>query len=137
MHGGTDLLVTGASGHLGSYLVHEAVAQGLAVAAWSGVSRGHRFGVPLIPVDLADQDQVIQAFRACKPAFIIHAAAVASIAASRSNPAQVEGINVQATRRLAELGAESGAHLVFVSTDLVFDGATGNYGENDSPNSPS
>jgi dTDP-4-dehydrorhamnose reductase len=135
MHDRTDLLITGASGHLGSYLVREAVAQGLAVAAWSGISRGHRFGVPMIPVDLADQDQVTQAFRVCKPAFIIHAAAVASVAACRSNPKQVERINVQVTRRLAELAAESSARLVFVSTDLVFDGATGNYGENDSPNS--
>src|SRR5260370_41314732 len=99
MHGGTDLLLTGASGHLGSSLVREAVAQGLAVAAWSGVSRGHRFGVPLIPVDLADQDQVTHAFRVCKPAFIIHAAAVASVAACRSLPEQSVRINVQATRR--------------------------------------
>jgi len=126
------LLITGASGHLGSYLVREAVQQGLQVVAWSGTSHGERFGVPLLPVDLADASQIKDAFAAA-PTLVIHAGAMAGVAQCRSDPGIANQINVHASRYLAELAARAGARLVLVSTDLVFDGASGNYTEEDSP----
>lgn len=58
-----------------------------------------------------------------------------SVAACYEQPAAARALNVDATRRLAELAEECGARLVLASTDLVFDGRAGNYDE-DSPVAP-
>src|SRR5262249_57758387 len=63
----------------------------------------------------------------------IHAAALASVADCQRDPARAERVNVQGTAQLAELAAKTGARFLFISTDLVFDGAKGNYGESDVP----
>ena len=47
------LLLTGASGQLGGYLLREIVNVGFPVVAWSGSRTGQLFGVELQPVDLA------------------------------------------------------------------------------------
>ena len=43
------ILVTGASGQLGAYLLRELGSQPDRVVAWSGAQAGERFGVPLRP----------------------------------------------------------------------------------------
>ena len=42
-------------------------------------------------------------------------------------------MNAVATGVLAEASAQAGARFVYVSTDAVFDGSRGNYGEEDTP----
>ena len=48
------VLVTGASGKLGAYVVRALVKVGRPVVAWSGSRRGRLDGVELCPVDLAE-----------------------------------------------------------------------------------
>src|SRR5438445_30218 len=48
------LLLTGASGQLGAYLLRHLHAEGADVVAWSGQDAGERFGTRLLPVDLGD-----------------------------------------------------------------------------------
>jgi dTDP-4-dehydrorhamnose reductase len=124
-------LLTGASGQLGAYLLRELTACGAAVTAWSGTRRGELFGVPLQPVDLADADAVADAFRRARPEVIVHAAAVASVAECHRDPPRARRVNVGGTATLAELAAAAGARLVLVSTDLVFDGESPPYREED------
>ena len=50
------LLVTGASGQLGGYLLRTLAKQATPVVAWSGSRSGRLFDVALRPVDLADVD---------------------------------------------------------------------------------
>ena len=57
------LLVTGASGQLGSYLLRGLVAGGTPVTAWSGSRAGTLFNVPLWRVDLANATRTAAAFR--------------------------------------------------------------------------
>ena len=125
------LLLTGASGQLGAYLLRTLLADGAEVTAWSGAQRGQRFGVPLEPVDLADADAVAAAFRRARPVAVLHAAAVASIAECHRDPDRARRVNVAGTATLAELAAAAGARLVLVSTDLVFDGESPPYREGD------
>jgi dTDP-4-dehydrorhamnose reductase len=127
------ILVTGASGQLGSYLLRELGGRAAAVAAWSGTPRGDLFGVPLRPVDLADADALAVAFREARPAVVVHAGALARVGDCHRDPARAERVNARGTAVLAELAAEAGARLVYVSTDLVFDGERGGYGEEDPP----
>ena len=59
--------------------------------------------------------------------------ALANIDYCQSHPEEAEAVNVAATAGLADLCAETGARLVFCSTDTVFDGETGMYREDARP----
>jgi dTDP-4-dehydrorhamnose reductase len=127
------LLITGASGQLGAYLLRELDGRGLAVTGWSGRRDGALFGVPLTPVNLTDPAAVAAAFRAARPDAVIHCAALSRVAGCYADPELAEAVNVGGTRLLAELAEETGARLVSISTDLVFDGERGGYREEDAP----
>jgi len=115
------VLVTGASGQLGAYLLRELRREDCDVTAWNG-TRG---------VDLGDEAAVSAAFRAARPDVVLHAAAMARIADCHRDPPRARRVNTDGTAALARLAAESGARLVFVSTDLVFDGEKPPYREGD------
>jgi dTDP-4-dehydrorhamnose reductase len=127
------LLLTGASGQLGSYLLRELRQHDLSVVAWSGQRSGDLLGIPLRPVNLEDPDAVAHAFREAEPSIVIHTAAQASVAACFRDPGSAWQINSQGSRVLAELAAQAGSRLLLVSTDLVFDGERGWYREEDVP----
>jgi dTDP-4-dehydrorhamnose reductase len=127
------VLVTGASGLLGGYLLEELGRQATPAVAWSGSAGGAVAGVALRPVDLVDPDAVATAFRAERPSAVLHAAALTRVADCFSNPERARRVNVQGTRHLAALAGDTGVRLMLVSTDLVFDGARGWYTERDSP----
>ncbi len=126
-------LVTGASGLLGSYLLRHLREQGEELAAWSGSQPGESYGIPLRPVDLTDPDAATRAFDAARPECVIHAAALARVDACHRDPRLAERVNTRGSALLAELARRTGARLVLVSTDLVFDGARGHYREDDPP----
>jgi len=117
------ILVTGASGQLGTYVLDRLAVAGHAVTAWSGASAGERAGVAISPVDLADPGATLFALEAADPGTILHAAAVSAAEAVRLDPDRARAINVEATRLLAEWCARRGRKFVFTSTDLVFDGS--------------
>ncbi len=125
------LLITGASGQLGSYLLAELRRRGRSAVAWSHQRGGQHFGFPLTPINLANDEQIERGFSSARPATIVHAAAMSRMDECYREPELAQRINVGGTRRLAELARASGARLVFVSTDLVFDGEQGNYRETD------
>ena len=60
-------LVTGATGTLGSYLVHELAMSERTVQGWSGATAVDIDGIAVKPVDLTDADAVTRAFRAARP----------------------------------------------------------------------
>src|SRR6516165_8087234 len=70
------IVVTGASGQLGSYLLDQLVAGPYEVVAWSGSSTGSRAGLRFRPVDLGDEPAVTAALQEADPDVVIHAAAV-------------------------------------------------------------
>lgn len=126
-----SLLVSGASGQLGCYLLEQLAAQRRAVTAWSGTARGERSGYGLVPVDLGDAQQIEAALESARPEIILHAAAISRIDECYRDPRRAERINVDATRSITHWARQNHARLVYVSTDLVFDGTQGNYREDD------
>jgi len=84
-------------------------------------------------VDPCDAAHLRSVFREVAPAAVIHAAAFADIDYCEAHKDEAEQVNVAATRELARLCADTGAKMVFVSTDTVFDGEQGNYREDDPP----
>jgi dTDP-4-dehydrorhamnose reductase len=117
------VVLTGASGQLGAYLVERLRVEGLDVAAWSGSERGRRGDVELGPVDLTDGAATIHALEQADPEVVLHAAAVSSAEAVRRDPARARAVNVTATATLADWCRRHDRRLVYTSTDLVFDGS--------------
>jgi dTDP-4-dehydrorhamnose reductase len=110
--------ITGAGGLIGSHLVRSA-PQFMPGAGVVALTR------PLL--DLTDASAVRGAFRRDHPQLVIHCAALSRSAECEANPSLARKLNVEVTARLAELAAE--VPLLFLSTDLVFDGRAGHYDE--------
>ena len=127
------LLLTGASGQLGSYLARESLRRGETVIAWSGQRQGELFGCPLRPVNLSEPDAIATAFRDARPDRIVHTAALAVVADCQREPQRAEQINTRGSAILAELADRAKVPLVYVSTDMVFDGEHAPYREEDAP----
>jgi dTDP-4-dehydrorhamnose reductase len=126
-----QILVTGASGMLGSHLIRELAGDGHQVAAWSVRSDGFRDGARLRKVDLADLLRAQAAIEEANPEVIIHAAAVSSAAAVLRQREHAWNVNVRGTELLAAWARQNGRRILFTSTDLVFDGARSWYREED------
>jgi dTDP-4-dehydrorhamnose reductase len=100
------LLLTGASGQLGGYLL-QASSGTDNVLAWTGHRGGTLLGHRLDPVDLADPTAVAAAFDRARPDVVVHAAAWARVADCFRDPDQARRVNVEATALLCDLAAEA------------------------------
>ncbi len=125
------ILVTGASGKLGAYVVSHLVKEQRPVVAWSGSTRGELCGISLQPVPLEDPDAVRQAFREANPSAVIHCGAISAISDVYRDEDRALKVNRDATELLGQLAER----IVYTSTDLVFDGQDAPYAPQD-PASP-
>lgn len=131
------ILVTGANGLLGGFLVpalaaagHDVLATGLGPCRLTDpVSGAYRYS----PLDVTDAMAVFGAVSAFSPDAIVHAAAVTQADDCEKDPIRCWTVNVTATRFLVEAARRQGAFLTYISTDFVFDGTSGPYREEDAP----
>jgi dTDP-4-dehydrorhamnose reductase len=112
--------ITGAGGLIGSHISRSA-PQTCSVRALTRTE-----------LELTDFVAVREAFNRDKPQRVIHCAALSKTLMCERNPEAARLHNIEVTRVLTELAAD--IPLLFFSTDLVFDGAKGNYTERDTPN---
>ncbi|ODT97727.1 MAG: NAD(P)-dependent oxidoreductase [Planctomycetes bacterium SCN 63-9] len=131
------IVVTGASGQLGAYLVDHLESTGTPVHAWGGRSPRNPLRHPESiwrSIDLTQGTQTLEALEAANPEIILHLAAISAADAVFNAPKQALAVNVTATRLLADWCAERDRRLIFTSTDLVFDGTRSHFREEDSTN---
>lgn len=131
------VLVTGAGGQLGGYVLRRLSGLGPDLFAWSHRPAEPRFGVALRPVDVIDHDGVDAAFNDTLPDVVVHMAAVSTPAAAYRDPELARAVNIDATVNMAKLAADLGARMIFLSTDMLFDGEKGMYTERDATDPPS
>ena len=84
-------------------------------------------------LELTDHQSVSRRVIQLQPNLIIHCAAATNVEWCEKHPDLARAINEDVTAFLAEQSRDIGAKFVFISTDSVFDGATGNYVESDTP----
>lgn len=130
------VLVTGADGLLG-----QAVARRL--SRWPGLDlllTGRGSGPRLadfsggwVPMDVMDPRAVERVMLDFAPTAVVHLAALSKVEMCEREREACWNVNVHATERLARSCRRHGAHLVFLSTDFVFDGTAGPYAETDRP----
>jgi len=124
------LIITGASGLLGSKVVNLAKQQ-YEVIPLHNTNPLHPNS---IQVDITNQNQVLHLFNKLKPSVVIHTASETNVDKCEIQKEQAWKINVEGTRNLAEACKKAGSKLLYISTDYVFDGEKGNYTEQDKPN---
>jgi dTDP-4-dehydrorhamnose reductase len=126
------ILVTGASGQVGSEVVAELdrrAAERLRGPAWRIVPVTHD------QLDVGSRDSVLATVTTTEPHVIIHAAAWTAVDACEGDPDRAFRVNALGTRNVAEAARLVNAHVCYISTDYVFDGRSDRpYTEWDEPN---
>lgn len=122
------ILVIGADGQVGGFLLKEAAGRHQAF----GTSL---LGLPGLPaLDITKEAEVRDYFRDLRPDYTILTAALTHVDLCEQKPEQAEAINYHGPVHVARACRETGSGLAFFSTDYVFDGIAGPYGEEDAPN---
>ena len=116
------VLITGATGFLGKYVVKELKNNGYQVVAFG---RNEKIGKALIDSnveffkgDIENKEDLLRAFQGCSA--VIHAAALSTVWGKWSNFYKV---NVLGTRNIVEICEKQGLKLVFVSSPSIYAGA--------------
>lgn len=124
------LLVIGGSSYLGRYLVplarlggHEVAYTWFSTDPLGGKIQG---GTRLDVRQAADVDRLVTAY---KPSAIVH------LAGSNRSP-DMDTVIQTGTRAVTEAASKTRSRLVFVSTDVIFDGRSAPYSERDAPAPP-
>lgn len=126
-------LVTGASGQLGGHLVARLSDTDVAPTI-SALTRGGDVGVggiEPVAIDLRDAASLRAHVAAFQPTHVLHVGAMTAVGEAYANPQEATRINSVATEVLAEAASSVDARFVFTSTDMVFDGASAPYKEDD------
>jgi dTDP-4-dehydrorhamnose reductase len=124
------LAVVGASGFVGRWLL-----AALRARHPDAMGTSHRGVGGLAPLDLSDPVGVVDLPWSGHVAGAI-LAATTNVRACEEDPQGSRRVNVEGTLRVAEVMLAAGVQPVFFSSDYVFSGAEGGYGE-DAPREPS
>jgi len=128
--------VTGANGMLGGEVVaqlagrHDVLALGLGPGRPPAPDRTYRW----LEANLGDGRSVESALLEFGAQAVLHAGAVTDVDGCEREPVSAWKVNTGGTEQVARACRTLGARLVAVSTDYVFDGASGPYREEDIPN---
>ncbi|MEM7496745.1 MAG: dTDP-4-dehydrorhamnose reductase [Pseudomonadota bacterium] len=120
-----DLLVTGAAGQLGWETVRRAPEAGLTVSA-----------VARRDLDITNRAAVRELVARLGPKVILNAAAYTAVDKAEEEREAAFAVNAEAPGHLAEAAAETGAALIHISTDYVFDGTKDSAWTEDDPVAP-
>lgn len=128
------IFITGGSGLLGCALAFELVKEHEVISGYHhnfiGI-RDNNFSSVII--DICDISS-LKIIENTSPDVIIHAAALTDLEFCEKNPEIAYKINVIGTKNILKVAEKCNAKIVYICTDYIFDGKTGNYLESDNPN---
>jgi dTDP-4-dehydrorhamnose reductase len=126
------ILITGVSGLLGINLAMES-SHGHTVFGTVNQHSLKTSAFTVIQTNLLTPGAVESLLDQTQPEWVIHCAALANLDACEADPLLAQQLNTHLPHTLAKIVARSGARLLHVSTDSVFDGLQGDYAEDDAP----
>ena len=122
------ILVTGVNGQLGHDVMnelykrcHDGIGSNRA-EVYSGVDDGMPVvTMPYVQMDITDKVAVFYIIQSVKPDAVIHCAAWTNVDGAENNVVACRTVNVDGTKYIAEACAATGAKMLYLSTDYVFD----------------
>lgn len=126
--------VTGANGLLGGEAVAQLAGRHEVLALGRGPCRLPPGPFAWADADLGDGSSVERALLAFRAEAVLHAGAFTDVDGCERDPEAAWRVNAGGTEQVARACRRLSARLVAVSTDYVFDGEAGPYGEDDLPN---
>ncbi len=132
------VLVTGANGFVGHYLVAQLLQKSFTVIATGKGNCRLPFtsnkNFIYISMDFTDPYSVYDVFENYKPDVVVHAGAMSKPDACELNQWEAYVTNTEATLHLLVNAEDNRSFFIFLSTDFVFSGEEGMYKENDERN---
>ncbi|GAB3708607.1 dTDP-4-dehydrorhamnose reductase [Spirosoma flavus] len=131
------ILITGANGLLGQKLVDLLTKQpdiDLIATARGDNRLPYTDGYTYRSMDITDRQQVLDVIGDVAPDAVIHGAAMTDVDKCETQKDACWAQNVHAVEYIVEACRNTGAFLVHVSTDFIFDGSAGPYDETAEPN---
>ncbi len=127
------VLVTGATGRLGrSFIQHK--PESMEIEVLLGPSDPQIPDLAWYRSDITESDRTFMAATCADPEVILHLAAMTDVDGCERDPDTALRINADGAEIIARAATKSGAQMIYVSTDYVFDGKEGPYAEDDHPN---
>lgn len=126
-----NVFVTGVGGQLGHDVMNELYGRGIHAVgsdiapAYSGADDGTPVtGMPYVQLDITDREAVRRVLTELHPDAVVHCAAWTAVDAAEDEDKKdkVMAINAGGTANIAEACRETGAKMVYISTDYVFNG---------------
>lgn len=131
------VLVTGSNGLLGQKLtdIYRQHSEISLIATGRGPDRyPQKHGYLYVPMDITSEDEVMRVIGEHQPDCVIHTAAMTNVDACELDHEGCKAQNVDAVRHIIKATNDTGAHLIHISTDFIFDGTSGPYREEAAPN---
>ena len=122
------ILITGAFGQLGTSLRNILSDQSI-LAAGRMIPVEEKDGCTAL--DITELNQVRETIALFQPDVIVHLAAMTNVDGCEQHPEQAFDVNVRGTENLLD---NFSGRFIYISTDYVFDGSKGPYGEEDEVN---
>lgn len=89
---------------------------------------------PTERMDILNASHVKSLITKIKPDVVVNCSGIVDVEFCEERPDIAEAVHVDGTRNLVEACKLVGAKMVYISTDAVFDGVSGNYTEESKPN---
>ncbi|HMA61606.1 MAG TPA: SDR family oxidoreductase [bacterium] len=125
------ILITGASGFLGSNIVQTFGKSENILCGYKNFKPSEKNSVE---IDLANLEELKSKLNAISPNVIVHTAAISRPGQCLQNPARSQLINVESTGEIADWCEQNQSRLIFTSTDMVYSGENPPYVETDQTN---
>ena len=122
-------LVIGASGQVGARIMTTLRARGHEACG----TYGHNSAPGLDPLDLSDHAAVARAVAAARPDWVFCPAGLSHVDYCEDHVDEAMAANRDGPEAAARAAESTGAGFVYYSSDYVFDGVAGPFGEDDTP----
>ncbi len=127
------VLVTGASGSLGFTIAGSFEPTCSVYTGWNQFQPQLK-NAETVQINLQKNGHAKKIIEDLKPDLVVHCAAMTDPEICKKDPDLTRRINTEATREIAEATRGANGKLIYLSTDLIFDGNKTMYGEEDEPN---
>lgn len=133
-------LVTGASGQLGGHVIHRLLSEPVNTVqvlarnpeAFSSLQSGNA-NLVVERADLGDLSRIEGLVDHLQPDVVLHLGAMTAVTHAYASPEVAQRVNAESTFALTTAARECGARMLYISSDMVFDGSRAPYSEADAP----